>query len=186
MGANAGYQRRVEQAGGAVRFTGRQQPRSCRAGRPALQTSQPSDRNCEQECEAKSSDAYDARGVARARKATDDARRGAVEQLDRVRYFHRQASWLTERFPEGELGDVEGLVKLVDRAEIEANDWSLTPGRYVGVAPEEEDENFDFKEACARSTLSWRTSTRKQWCWRGRSGQTSKSWGYDGACQGSY
>ena len=45
------------------------------------------------------------------------------------------------------LRDVEGLVKLVDRAEIEANDWSLTPGRYVGIAPEEEDEDFDFREA---------------------------------------
>ena len=62
-------------------------------------------------------------------------------------YFWRQAHWLTERFPEAELRDVEGLVKLVDRAEIEANDWSLTPGRYVGVAPEEEDEDFDFEEA---------------------------------------
>jgi type I restriction enzyme M protein len=41
---------------------------------------------------------------------------------------------------------VVGLVKLVDRAEIEANDWSLTPGRYVGVAPEEVDEDFDFEE----------------------------------------
>ena len=38
-------------------------------------------------------------------------------------------------------------MKLVDRAEIEANDWSLTPGRYVGVAPEEEDEDFDFAPA---------------------------------------
>ena len=38
-------------------------------------------------------------------------------------------------FPEAELRDVEGLVKLVDRSEIEAHDWSLTPGRYVGVAP---------------------------------------------------
>lgn len=42
---------------------------------------------------------------------------------------------------------MEGLVKLVNRKEIEANDWSLTPGCYVGVAPEEEDENFDFEEA---------------------------------------
>ena len=41
---------------------------------------------------------------------------------------------------------MEGLVKLVDRDEIESHDWSLTPGRYVGVAPEEEDENFDFEE----------------------------------------
>jgi type I restriction-modification system DNA methylase subunit len=39
-----------------------------------------------------------------------------------------------------------GVLKLVDRAEIEANDWSLTPGRYVGVAPHEEDEDFDFEE----------------------------------------
>ena len=38
-------------------------------------------------------------------------------------------------------------MKLVDRAEIEAHDWSLTPGRYVGVAPEEEEEDFDFEEA---------------------------------------
>ena len=51
-----------------------------------------------------------------------------------------------ERFPDAVLRDVEGLVKLVDRAELAANDWSLTPGRYVGVAPEEVDEEFDFEE----------------------------------------
>lgn len=39
-----------------------------------------------------------------------------------------------------------GLVKLVDRAEIETADWSLTPGRYVGVAPPEPDEDFDFEQ----------------------------------------
>ena len=66
--------------------------------------------------------------------------------MRRVRYFWKQARWLTERFPDARLRDVAGLVKVVDRAEIEANDWSLTPGRYVGVAPEEEDENFDFEE----------------------------------------
>ena len=65
----------------------------------------------------------------------------------RTRYFVRQADWLQERFPGAELRDVEGLVKLVDRSEVEAHDWSLTPGRYVGVAPEEEDEDFDFEEA---------------------------------------
>ena len=102
---------------------------------------------CEQECAARSSDAWNGRDVTRARKAADEARREAVEQLRQVRYFWRQAHWLTERFPDGELRDVEGLVKLVDRTEIEANDWSLTPGRYVGVAPEEEDEDFDFATA---------------------------------------
>ena len=102
---------------------------------------------CEEECDAKSSAVWSSRDVTRARKAADEARRQAVEQLKQLRYFWRQAHWLTERFPDGELRDVEGLVKLVDRAEIEANDWSLTPGRYVGVAPEVEDEDFDFEVA---------------------------------------
>jgi len=102
---------------------------------------------CENECDAKTSDAWVGRDVIRARRAADEARQLAVEQLKQVRYFWRQAHWLTERFPEAELCDVKGLVKLVDRAEIEANDWSLTPGRYVGVAPVEEDEDFDFEDA---------------------------------------
>jgi type I restriction enzyme M protein len=58
----------------------------------------------------------------------------------------RQAAWLLDRFPEGKLADVPGLVKLVSRAEIEAADWSLMPGRYVGVAPAEVDEDFDFEQ----------------------------------------
>ena len=32
-------------------------------------------------------------------------------------------------------------------AEIAANDWSLTPGRYVGVAPEEDGDPADFAES---------------------------------------
>jgi type I restriction enzyme M protein len=87
------------------------------------------------------------RDLNRQRKAADEARRAAVDALKPVRYFHRQALWLQERFPEAELRDVPGLVKRVSRAEIEANDWSLTPGRYVGVAPEEVDEDFDFEAA---------------------------------------
>lgn len=101
---------------------------------------------CETECAARESVAWIGRDISRLRKEADETRQAAVEQLKKVRYFWKQAHWLTERFPEGELRDVEGLVKLVDRAEIAANDWSLTPGRYVGVAPEEEDENFDFEE----------------------------------------
>ena len=41
---------------------------------------------------------------------------------------------------------VLGLVKVVTRKEIETADWSLTPGRYVGVAPGEEVSDEDFKE----------------------------------------
>ena len=86
------------------------------------------------------------RGKASPIKALEKARSEAVEALKQVRYFHRQAHWLLSRFPDGELAAVPGLVKLVDHDELEANDWSLTPGRYVGVAPEVEDEDFDFEE----------------------------------------
>ena len=79
-------------------------------------------------------------------KPLDEARKEAVEHLKLPPYFRRQACWLQERFPDAELRDVEGLVKLVSFKELEENDWSLTPGRYVGVAPEEEDEDFDFEQ----------------------------------------
>jgi type I restriction enzyme M protein len=102
---------------------------------------------CETECNAKDSGQWAGKDITRALKAADESRQTAVEQLKQVRYFWKQAQWLTERFPDGELRDVQGLVKLVDAAEIEANDWTLTPGRYVGVAPEEVDEDFDFEEA---------------------------------------
>ena len=99
------------------------------------------------ELDARASDCWASADINKARKTLESARSEGSEALSRVRYFVRQADWLQERFPDAELRDVEGLVKLVDRAQIEAHDWSLTPGRYVGVAPEEEDEDFDFEEA---------------------------------------
>ena len=99
------------------------------------------------ELDARDSDAWANGDVSRARKALEAARAEAVETLRRARYFVRQADWLQERFPEATLRNVEGVVKLVDRATIKSHDSSLTPGRYVGVAPEEPDENFDFEEA---------------------------------------
>jgi type I restriction enzyme M protein len=90
--------------------------------------------------------AYDRRATSRLVKELDEDRKAAVEQLKNAVYFHRQVAWLQDRFPKAELEVVPGLVKLVDRTEIEAADWSLTPGRYVGVAPPEEDEDFDFEQ----------------------------------------
>jgi len=99
------------------------------------------------ELEARETELWDNAEINKGRKEMLGARAAAVEALREARYFVRQADWLQERFPEAKMRDVEGLVKLVDRSQIEAQDWSLTPGRYVGVAPEEEDENFDFEEA---------------------------------------
>ena len=65
--------------------------------------------------------------------------------LHETEYFWKQAHWLTSRFPEGIYADVEGLCKVVSRAEIEAKDWSLSPGRYVGVDTASDDD-FDYEE----------------------------------------
>ena len=59
--------------------------------------------------------------------------------------LHDSAALLAEHFPDGRYVDVPGLCKAATLDEIEAQGWSLNPGRYVGVAARAE-ENFDFKE----------------------------------------
>jgi type I restriction enzyme M protein len=90
---------------------------------------------------------FDRRASGKLIKQVDAARQSAVEQLKAAGYLHRQIAWLQERFPQAAMQDVPGLCKVVRRAEIAAADWSLTPGRYVGVAPAEIDEDFDFEQS---------------------------------------
>ncbi len=52
---------------------------------------------------------------------------------------------LKATFPKLKYADVAGLCKVATLAEIEAQGWSLNPGRYVGVADREEDD-FVFAE----------------------------------------
>ncbi|MDA3880569.1 MAG: N-6 DNA methylase [Prolixibacteraceae bacterium] len=51
---------------------------------------------------------------------------------------------LLEWFPANKYVDVEGLCKIVDLEEIEENDYSLTPGRYVGYSIQI-NEDFDYQ-----------------------------------------
>ena len=90
---------------------------------------------------------YDRRANVKLIKQLDEARRPAVEQLKHATYFHRHIVWLQDRFPKAAMQPVPGLVKVVTRRDIAAADWSLTPGRYVGVAPAEVNEDFDFEQA---------------------------------------
>lgn len=64
-------------------------------------------------------------------------------------------SSLDDNFPDRAYRDIEGLCKIVTRAEVADNDYSLTPGRYVGYSVEI-DEDFDYKErmSAIRSELS--------------------------------
>lgn len=50
---------------------------------------------------------------------------------------------LKENFPDGTYVDVGGLCKVATRGEIEAQGWSLNPGRYTGTAAVDEDD-VDF------------------------------------------
>lgn len=53
---------------------------------------------------------------------------------------------MEQNFADGEYVDVPGLCKVASRAEIEAQGWSLNPGRYTGTAVvEEDDEEFHSK-----------------------------------------
>lgn len=67
-----------------------------------------------------------------------------AEELKELK--QRIGDWkkLLEWFPENQYVDVEGLCKIVDLEEIEENDYSLTPGRYVGYSIQI-DEDFDYK-----------------------------------------
>ncbi|WP_312977493.1 type I restriction-modification system subunit M [Stutzerimonas nitrititolerans] len=81
-------------------------------------------------------------------------RDAVLEALKQAVYFTHQVHWLHSRFPEGRFVDVPGLCKAVPvgdeetrpEGSIAANDWSLTPGRYVGVARVDADDEEDFAE----------------------------------------
>jgi type I restriction enzyme M protein len=77
---------------------------------------------------------------------TNEALDTAEAALEANNSITRHLEWLLHRFPDGTYRDVPGLVKLVTLAEIKAADWSLTPGRYVGVAPAEADDEENFEE----------------------------------------
>jgi type I restriction enzyme M protein len=113
----------------------------------------------EKSLSSRKADAYDNKRTRELRRAlmTADQKKEdeptirdlALEALKQVAYFIGQAHWLHHRFPEAVYADVPGLCKSVPRADIASNDYSLTPGRYVGVtSPAEEDED-DFQERLA-------------------------------------
>ena len=66
-----------------------------------------------------------------------------IADLEAVLTVAKEAVWLTDKFGEGVYADVPGLCKVAGIDEIEAKGWSLTPGAYVGVAPDEGD-GVDF------------------------------------------
>jgi len=105
---------------------------------------------------ARASKAFDgkaARDAKRALLAADikkneapTVRDAVLDALKQAAYFIHQVHWLHSRFPQALFEDVPGLCKAVSVEDIAANDYSLTPGRYVGVAAAAEDDQDDFAE----------------------------------------
>jgi type I restriction enzyme M protein len=78
------------------------------------------------------------RDAKRWEKQVEEAEKQYKALHDKQLYFEAQIQWLNERFPNGVYEDVTGLCKAATLAEIEDQDWSLNPGRYVGVVIEED------------------------------------------------
>ncbi|MCA3147563.1 MAG: N-6 DNA methylase [Burkholderiales bacterium] len=105
---------------------------------------------------ARASKAFDgkaARDAKRALLAADSKKNEAptvrdavLDALKQAAYFIHQVHWLHSRFPQALFEDVPGLCKAVSVEDIAANDYSLTPGRYVGVAAALDDDEDDFAE----------------------------------------
>jgi type I restriction enzyme M protein len=56
-----------------------------------------------------------------------------------------------KKFTEGTLADEKGFCAVVDIAKIKEQDFILTPGRYVGIAEQEQDAE-PFEEKMSRLT----------------------------------
>ena len=80
----------------------------------------------------------DKRNINDQRKLIDTQEQEVKELLERNNHFLNNVKWLQERFPNGVYEDVIGLCKVASLADIEEQDWSLNPGRYVGVVIEED------------------------------------------------
>lgn len=73
--------------------------------------------------------------LANAPEVSDD------EDIKPKSYYQEQINWLMERFPNGEYNDVVGLCKsatLEGEDGVKEQDYSLNPGRYVGVVIEDD------------------------------------------------
>jgi type I restriction enzyme M protein len=87
--------------------------------------------------------------------------KGALEELHKEvknaesSFGHIQ--WLHGRFPKAEYEDVTGLCRLADLNEIRKQEYSLNPGRYVGVVIEEDgktEEEFIAETVAMNNELS--------------------------------
>lgn len=88
------------------------------------------------------------------------ALKAALEELHKevknAEIYYQHVHWLQERFPKAEYEDVTGLCKLASPAEVEEQDYSMNPGRYVGVVIDEDgktEEEFIEEILCVHDEI---------------------------------
>ena len=91
-------------------------------------------------------------------KALKTALEELHKEVKNAEIFYQHIHWLQERFPKAEYEDVTGLCKLASPADLKEQDYSLNPGRYVGVVIEEDgktEEEF-IEEIASQSERTYR------------------------------
>jgi type I restriction enzyme M protein len=71
-------------------------------------------------------------------KALKTALEALHKEVKNAEILYQYIHWLQERFPRAEYEDVTGLCKLASSADVKEQEYSLNPGRYVGVVIEED------------------------------------------------
>ncbi len=71
-------------------------------------------------------------------KALKTALESLHEEVRSAESWFGHIRWLQDRFPKADYEDVTGLCKLATPADVREQDYSLNPGRYVGVVIEED------------------------------------------------
>ena len=97
--------------------------------------------------------------VDRKTKALKTALEALRTEVKTAETFFAHILWLQERFPSAEYEDVTGLCKLASTEEVREQDYSLNPGRYVGVVVEEDGKT---EEEFIEELLKFRTPDIRQ------------------------
>ena len=71
-------------------------------------------------------------------KALKTALEALHAEVKNAENFYQHIHWLQTRFPKAQYEEVTGLCKLALAAEVKEQEYSLNPGRYVGVVIEED------------------------------------------------
>ncbi|HLP89833.1 MAG TPA: N-6 DNA methylase [Nostocaceae cyanobacterium] len=100
----------------------------------------------EKKLDARKQEIWDGKEIKQQQNALDTAKDTAISVIKSTLYMKAQVTWLQSRFPDGVFVDVPGLCKVVTLDNIAQEDYSLTPGRYVGVAAVGGEDEEDIEE----------------------------------------